>query len=71
MVLTCTRNVRWSQCHALNPGMFLARNDNGHFEVQALLGKGKDEWIKFDVVQQTAITKQQPQTPPGTGSGLH
>src|ERR1022692_1600683 len=36
MVLTCTRNVRWSQCHALNPGPFLGRNDNGHFEVQAL-----------------------------------
>ncbi len=64
MVLTCTRNVRWSQCHTLNPGVFLARNDNGHFEVQPLLGKGKDEWIKFDVVQQTPITKQQPQTPP-------
>src|SRR5271169_3522305 len=22
MVLTCTRNLRWSQCHALNPGPF-------------------------------------------------
>jgi hypothetical protein len=64
MVLTCTRNVRWSQCHALNPGVFSARNDHGHFEVQASLGKGKEEWINFDVVQQTAITKQQPQTPP-------
>lgn len=64
MVLTCTRNVRWSQCHALNPGMFLARNDHGHFEVQALSGKGKGEWIKFDVIQQTTITRPQPQTPP-------
>jgi len=64
MVLTCTRNVRWSQCHALNPGPFLARNDKGHFEVQALTGKSKEEWIKFDVVQQTAISRQQPQTAP-------
>lgn len=64
MMLTCTRNVRWSQCHALNPGAFLARNDNGHFEVQALSGRGKEEWIKFDVVQQAAITRQQPQTLP-------
>jgi hypothetical protein len=64
MILTCTRNVRWSQCHALNPGEFLGRNDNGHFEVQALFGKGKEEWIKFDVVQQTAIARQQPQAPP-------
>jgi hypothetical protein len=64
MVLSCTRNLRWSQCHALNPGEFLGRNDNGHFEVQALSGKGKEEWIKFDILQQTAITKQQTQTPP-------
>lgn len=64
MVLTCTRNVRWSQCHALNPGPFLARNDRGHFEVQALLGKSKEEWVKFDVVQQTTISRQQAQTPP-------
>lgn len=62
MVLTCTRNVRWSQCHALNPGSFLARNDKGHFEVQGLLGKGKEEWIRFDVVQQTALSQQKPQT---------
>jgi hypothetical protein len=33
------------------------KHDHGHFEIQALLGKDKDEWIKFDVVQQTAITK--------------
>jgi len=59
MVLTCTRNVRWSQCHALNPGQFLARIDKGHFEVQAVSGKGKEEWVKFDVVQQTAISRQQ------------
>lgn len=64
MVMTCTRNVRWSQCHALNPGPFLARNDRGHFEVQALSGKGKEEWIRFDIVQQTAISGQQTQTPP-------
>ena len=61
MILTCTRNVRWSQCHALNPGPFLARTNNGHFEVQALLGKGKEEWVKVDVVQQTAIVQAQPQ----------
>jgi len=65
MVLTCTRNVRWSQCHALSPGVFLARNDNGHFEVEAHFGKDKKEWVKFDVVQQTAISRQQAQTPPG------
>jgi hypothetical protein len=64
MVLTCTRNVRWSQCHALNPGMFSARNDHGHFEVQAEFAKGKDEWVKFDIVQQTAISRQQSQAPP-------
>jgi hypothetical protein len=66
MVLTCTRNVRWSQCHALNPGPFLARNDHGHFEVQATFGKGKEEWVKFDAVQQTAIT--QPQAAPAQAS---
>ena len=64
MVLTCTRNVRWSQCHALNPGAFLGRNDHGHFEVQALLGKAKEEWVKFDIVQQTAISGLQPQMLP-------
>jgi hypothetical protein len=63
MLLTCSRSVRWSQCHALNPGAFLGRNDQGHFEVQALLAKGKEEWVKFDVVQQTAIAKEAPQTP--------
>lgn len=60
MVLTCTRNVRWSQCHALNPGQFVARINNGHFEVQALSGKGKEEWIRFDIVQQTTLSGQQP-----------
>jgi hypothetical protein len=62
MVLTCTRNVRWSQCQALNPGTFLGRNDHGHFEVQALSGKGKEEWVRYDIVQQTVISRQQPQT---------
>jgi len=63
MVLTCARNVRWSQCHSLNPGRFLGRSDKGHFEVQAFFGKGKkEEWVKFDIVQQTAISRQQPQT---------
>jgi hypothetical protein len=32
--------------------------NNGHFEVQGLFDKGKEEWIKFDIVQQ-AITRQQ------------
>ena len=62
MILTCTRNVRWSQCEALNPGVFMARMDKGHFEVEATSGKGKEEWVKFDVVQQTAIIKQAPST---------
>lgn len=62
MVLTCTRNVRWSQCNALNPGQFAARIDKGHFEVQAVFAKGKEEWVKFDVVQQTGISPQQTQT---------
>jgi hypothetical protein len=61
MILTCTRNVRWSQCHALNPGFFMARNDKGHFEVQALSGKGKEEWIRFDIAQQNAITRPETQ----------
>lgn len=61
MVLTCTRNVRWSQCHALNPGVFLGRNDQGHFEVQALSGKGREEWIRYEIVQQNAIVRSQPQ----------
>jgi hypothetical protein len=65
MVLTCTRNVRWSQCHSLKPGRFLGRNDNGHFEVRGFFGKGKkEEWVKFDIVQQTAIIRQPTQTPP-------
>ncbi len=64
MVLTCTRNVRWSQCHALEPGQFVARRRTGHFEVQALLKKEKEEWVRFDVVQQSAITTPQSQTAP-------
>jgi hypothetical protein len=59
MIMTCTRNVRWSQCHALNPGPFLGRVDHGHFEVQATFGKGKEEWVKFDIVQQNAISPPQ------------
>lgn len=66
MVLACTRNVRWSQCHALTPGSFLARINNGHFEVQGLEGKGKEEWVRFDVVQQTAISRQEPQKAPAS-----
>jgi hypothetical protein len=62
MVLTCTRNVRWSQCHALNPGQFTARMNKGRFEVQALFGKGKEEWVSFDIVQQTAIGPPQPKS---------
>src|SRR5665213_2201495 len=27
MILTCTRNVMWSQCEALSPGSFIARNE--------------------------------------------
>ncbi len=64
MVLTCMRNVAWSQCHALNPGTFLARIDHGPLEVQAVSGKGKEAWIKFNVVQQTAISRQEPPAPP-------
>jgi hypothetical protein len=64
MVLTCTRNVRWSQCEALNPGPFTARMNNGHFEVEGTTGKGKDEWVKFDIVQQTAISRQVTATAP-------
>lgn len=57
MVLTCTRNVAWSQCKGLNPGTFTARNDKGHFEVQYFSGKSKEEWVKFNIVQQTAISR--------------
>lgn len=57
-VLTCTRNVRWSQCHALTPGIFLARYNNGHLEAQASTGN-KEEWVKFDVVQQSAVQNPQ------------
>lgn len=62
MVLTCTRNVRWSQCHALNLGIFVARINKGHLEVQALSGR-KVEWVRFDVVEQVAIVAPQPQVP--------
>lgn len=58
LIFTCTRNVRWSQCHALTPGFFSARNDKGHFEVQGVSGKGKEEWVKFDIVQQNATSRQ-------------
>lgn len=60
MVLTCTRNVRWSQCNALNPGQFIARTGKGKLEVQAVFPKGKEEWIKFDVVQQATIRRPEP-----------
>jgi hypothetical protein len=43
MILTCIRNVRWSQCHALNPGQFIARIEKGRFEVQGQFDKGKEE----------------------------
>ena len=66
MVLSCMRNVRWSQCEALNPGTFTARFDNGHFEVQGSNGKGKEEWVKFDVVQQSAIQHPVTQSIPKT-----
>ena len=69
MIMTCTRNVRWSQCHALNPGPFLGRIDHGHFEVQATFGKGKEEWVKFDIVQQNA--RSQPQESPAQASASH
>ncbi len=64
MILTCTRKTRWSQCHALNPGEFFARLDKGVLEVSALSAKGKEEWIRFDVVQQSAISSSQGQTVP-------
>jgi hypothetical protein len=32
--------------------------------VQAVFGKGKEEWVKFDILQQTAVARQQPQTAP-------
>jgi uncharacterized damage-inducible protein DinB len=44
----------------------LARIDHGHFEVQATFEKGKEEWVKFDIVQQTAIS--QPQSSPAQAS---
>jgi hypothetical protein len=65
MILTCTRNVRWSQCKSLRPGRFVGRNDNGHFEVKAFFGKDKkEEWVKFDVVQRIAMNIQQTEGPP-------
>ena len=57
MILTCTRNVRWSQCEALNPGTFFARNLNGHFEVSAV-SKGKSIWTRYEIVNQVAIVRQ-------------
>lgn len=60
MVLTCTRNVRWSQCIALDPGVFEARNRNGHLEV-SVTKKGKPEWVKFAIIQQTAFSEQEQQ----------
>ena len=68
MIMTCTRYVRWSQCHALNPGPFLGRIDHGHFEVQATFGKGKEEWVKFDIVQQSAISPPQASPTPASAS---
>jgi hypothetical protein len=64
MVLSCTRQVRFgSQCEGLNPGTFNARiDDKGHFEVEGLKGK-KEEWIRFDVVQQSAIQHPSPAQP--------
>jgi hypothetical protein len=38
--------------------------NGGHFELPAVLGIGKEEWLRFDRVQQTAISRQQPQTAP-------
>jgi len=64
MVLACVRNVRWSQCHALDPGFFVARLNSGHFEVEGTSGKGKEEWVRFDVVRQTALATQQVQPVP-------
>ena len=66
MVLSCTRNVRWSQCEALSPGFWLARFDRGHFEVQGGNSKGKAYWVRFDVVQQSAIQHPVPQPVPET-----
>ena len=37
----------------------MARTGNGHFEVQGKSAKGKEEWVKFDIVQQTAVSNQQ------------
>lgn len=60
MVLSCTKQVRFgSQCEGLNPGTFTARFDEkGNFEVQGLKGK-KEEWVKYNVVQQSAIQHDQ------------
>jgi hypothetical protein len=71
MVMSCTRNVRWSQCKALNPGQFVARIDNGHFEVQAVFTKGKEEWVKYEIVQQTAISKQESTPAPAATQEAH
>ena len=66
MILTCTRNTRWSHCTSVSPGNYVARIDHGHFEVQGLNSKGKNEWARFDVVQQTAISKPTSEPAPST-----
>jgi hypothetical protein len=60
MVLTCTRKVRWSKCSALEPGPFTARLKNEHLEVLTLSEKNKEEWVKYDIDQQTPINAQDP-----------
>jgi len=57
MILTCTRNIAWSQCRALSPGTFVARIEDGNFEVGNLSPNGKEEWTKFGIVQQTGIPR--------------
>jgi hypothetical protein len=56
MMLSCTRNVRWSQCEALSPGIYQARNMNGHFEV-ASFRNDKALWTRYEIVQQTAVIR--------------
>lgn len=41
MVLTCTRNVRWSQCKALNPGMFAIATRKGISKFRRCLGRAR------------------------------
>jgi len=40
----------------------MARNDKGHFEVRGVSAKGKEEWVRFDIVQQNAISRQEAPT---------